>query len=70
MVAAALASLKGPKHGGANIKVVEMMADLKRHVRDLKDEDEIAAYLLQPAQPQRPLTKRGSSMDGATPYTA
>ena len=46
VVAAALASLKGPKHGGANIKVVEMMADLKRHVRDLKDEDEIAAYLL------------------------
>ena len=46
VVAAALASLKGPKHGGANIKVVEMMADLKREVRDLKDEDEIAAYLL------------------------
>ena len=46
VVAAALTSLKGPKHGGANIKVVEMMADLKREVRDLKDEDEIAAYLL------------------------
>ncbi|MDO4350664.1 MAG: citrate/2-methylcitrate synthase, partial [Eubacteriales bacterium] len=46
VVAAALASLKGPKHGGANIKVVEMMADLKRNVRDLGDEDEVAAYLL------------------------
>ena len=46
VVAAALASLKGPKHGGANIKVVEMMADLKANVRDVKDEDEVAAYLL------------------------
>ena len=46
VVAAALASLKGPKHGGANIKVVEMMADLKRNVRDLLDEDEVGAYLL------------------------
>ena len=31
-IAAALCSLKGPKHGGANIKVVEMMEDLKQHV--------------------------------------
>ncbi len=45
VIAAALASLKGPKHGGANIKVVEMMADLKQNVRDLTDEDEVAAYL-------------------------
>ena len=45
VIAAALASLKGPKHGGANIKVVEMMADLKRNVGDLGDEDEISAYL-------------------------
>jgi len=45
-VAAALASLKGPKHGGANIKVVQMMEDLKQHVSDLKDEDEVEAYLL------------------------
>ncbi len=45
VVAAALASLKGPKHGGANIKVVEMMTDLKSHVRDHTDEDEVSAYL-------------------------
>ena len=45
-IAAALCSLKGPKHGGANIKVVEMMADLKKHVRDKSDEEEISAYLL------------------------
>ena len=44
-VASALASLKGPKHGGANIKVVEMMRDLRRHVKNLKDPDEVEAYL-------------------------
>ncbi|MCL2493190.1 MAG: citrate/2-methylcitrate synthase [Clostridiales bacterium] len=44
-VAAALASLKGPKHGGANIKVVEMFDDIKRNVKDWNDEKEIAAYL-------------------------
>ena len=45
VVSAALASLKGPKHGGANIKVVEMMEDLKKEVKDLKDRDEVAWYL-------------------------
>ena len=44
-MAAALSSLKGPKHGGANIKVVEMMEDLKQNVKDTKDEDEVRAYL-------------------------
>ncbi len=44
-MAAALSSLKGPKHGGANIKVVEMMEDLKKTVKDIKDEDEVRAYL-------------------------
>ena len=44
-ITSALSSLKGPKHGGANIKVVQMMDDLKEHVRDLKDQDEIRAYL-------------------------
>ncbi len=44
-IAAALASLKGPKHGGANIKVVKMMNDIKEHVKDLKDEDEIRSYV-------------------------
>lgn len=36
VIAAALSSLKGPKHGGANIKVVEMMQDLKAHVKTLR----------------------------------
>ncbi|MBR3290433.1 MAG: citrate synthase, partial [Clostridia bacterium] len=44
-VAASLASLKGPKHGGANIKVMQMFADLKERVRDWEDDDEIADYL-------------------------
>ena len=43
--AAALGSLKGPRHGGANIKVVRMMADLKKKVKNWKDEEEITAYL-------------------------
>ena len=43
--AAALGSLKGPRHGGANIKVVHMMDDLKVHVKDWTDDEEIAAYL-------------------------
>ena len=45
-IAAALGSLKGPKHGGANIKVVKMFEDLKRQVKDTHDEDEVAAYLM------------------------
>ena len=44
-MAAALASLKGPKHGGANIKVIRMFEDLKQTVRDWTDEEEISAYL-------------------------
>lgn len=45
VIAAALSSLKGPKHGGANIKVVEMMEDIKAHVKDQTDEDEVRDYL-------------------------
>ncbi|MBO5523342.1 MAG: citrate/2-methylcitrate synthase [Roseburia sp.] len=44
-MAAAMSSLKGPKHGGANIKVMEMMTDIRAHVKDFSDKDEIAAYL-------------------------
>lgn len=44
-MAAAMSSLKGPKHGGANIKVMEMMADIKKHISDCYDKDEVAAYL-------------------------
>lgn len=45
VVAAALGSLKGPKHGGANIKVVEMFQDMKAHLANPKDEDEVRTYL-------------------------
>ena len=45
-IAAALGSLKGPKHGGANIKVVKMFDDLKSNVRDTRDKDELEEYLL------------------------
>lgn len=44
-IAAALGSLKGPKHGGANIKVVSMFHDLKKEVKDWEDEDEVRNYL-------------------------
>ena len=44
-IAAAMSSLKGPKHGGANIKVMEMMDDIREHVRDTSDKDELSAYL-------------------------
>lgn len=45
VMAAALSSLKGPKHGGANIKVIEMMQDLKANVEDITDEDAVRDYL-------------------------
>ena len=45
VVSAALASLKGPKHGGANIKVIRMFEDMKEQVKDWKDEDEVRHYL-------------------------
>ena len=44
-MAAAMCSLKGPKHGGANIKVMDMMADISENVRDPEDDEELAAYL-------------------------
>ena len=44
-IAAAMSSLKGPKHGGANMKVMEMMEDISEHVKDRKDKEEIGAYL-------------------------
>ena len=45
VIAAALSSLKGPKHGGANIKVVQMMEDLRRNVDDVTDESQVREYL-------------------------
>ncbi|HIV85759.1 MAG TPA: citrate/2-methylcitrate synthase [Candidatus Monoglobus merdigallinarum] len=45
VIAAALGSLKGPKHGGANIKVVEMFENIKENIYDWDDEEEIKRYL-------------------------
>lgn len=44
-IAAAMSSLKGPKHGGANIKVMEMMQNIRDNVKDIKDYYEVSAYL-------------------------
>lgn len=44
-ITAAVGSLKGPRHGGANIKVVEMFDDMKQNVSDWSDDEEIAVYL-------------------------
>ncbi|MBD5112959.1 MAG: citrate synthase [Ruminococcaceae bacterium] len=44
-IAAAMSSLKGPKHGGANIKVMEMMQNIRENVHDLKDYYEVSDYL-------------------------
>lgn len=44
-VAASIASLKGPKHGGANLKVKKMFDDIMRNVSDWEDEDELRVYL-------------------------
>ena len=44
-ITAALCSLKGPRHGGANIKVMEMFADLKKNVEDWTDREQIKVYL-------------------------
>ena len=45
VMAASLGSLKGPRHGGANIKVVKMFDDMKQKIKDWEDDDEIRAYL-------------------------
>ncbi len=44
-IAAAMASLKGPKHGGANIKVTQMFEDMKKQITDWEDEDAVRKYL-------------------------
>ncbi|MCI6164746.1 MAG: citrate/2-methylcitrate synthase [Lachnospira sp.] len=44
-IAASIASLKGPKHGGANLKVQEMFADIKEHCSNWEDKEEVCAYL-------------------------
>lgn len=44
-IAAAIGSLKGPRHGGANIKVVKMFEDMKKEVHDWEDEEQVSEYL-------------------------
>jgi len=44
-IAAAMSSLKGPKHGGANIKVIEMMDDIRAHVENTADREALSHYL-------------------------
>ncbi len=46
VIAAAIGSLKGPRHGGANLKVVDMFDDMRKTVKDWEDDDEISEYLL------------------------
>lgn len=45
VMAAAIGALKGPRHGGANIKAVEMLEDMKDNVKDWQDDEEIESYL-------------------------
>jgi citrate synthase len=45
-ISAAVGSLKGPKHGGANIAVISMLEDLRRHVTDITDKNQIRDYLI------------------------
>ena len=44
-IAAGIGSLKGPRHGGANISVIKMLDDMKENIRDYKDDDEVTDYL-------------------------
>ncbi len=44
-IAAALGSLKGPKHGGANLKVAAMFEDIKANIKDWSDDEEVTAYI-------------------------
>lgn len=44
-IGAAMSSLKGPKHGGANLKVMEMMTNIRENVTDIEDDEQIRQYL-------------------------
>lgn len=44
-IAASIGSLKGPRHGGANLKVMNMFRDIKEHIKNWEDESEIESYL-------------------------
>jgi citrate synthase len=57
-VTSAIGSLKGPLHGGANVRVLEMMEDMKVNVKNWKDEEEVKAYLL------KILNKKANDLSG------
>lgn len=57
-ISASIASLKGPRHGGANLKVLQMFDDIKKHCQDWNNEEEIAAYL------QKILNKEAFDLSG------
>ncbi len=57
-VTSAIGSLKGPLHGGANVRVLEMMENLKAHVKDWTSEMEVEEYLL------KILNKKANDMSG------
>ncbi len=57
-IAAGIGALKGPKHGGANIKVMEMVSFFKRDVKDITDRDQVKAYL------EKILDKQGGDGSG------
>jgi citrate synthase len=57
-VTSAIGSLKGPLHGGANVRVLEMMEDMKVHVKNWKDEEEVKQHLL------RILNKKANDFSG------
>ncbi len=57
-IAASIGSLKGPRHGGANLKVCDMVDNIKANVKDLRDDEELTAYL------SRILAKEANDMSG------
>jgi citrate synthase len=57
-ITSAIGSLKGPLHGGANVRVLEMMEDMKMHVKSWTDEEEVKAHLL------RILNKKANDLTG------
>lgn len=65
-VAAAVGSLKGRRHGGANIRVIEMMDNIKENVRDWSNEKEIEDYLYKIGK-KKPSTAQDLSTDRGTP---
>ena len=57
-ISASIGSLKGPRHGGANLKVCDMVDDIKANVKDVRDDEELTAYL------QKILAKEAADRSG------